>query len=226
MALSVDHLVIAADTLDTGVRWCQEVLGVEPGPGGRHPLMGTHNRLLNIASLAHPGAYLEIIAIDPDAPPPGRPRWFGLDARPPGACPSLVHWVAKVEGVALLAQACRSLGLDPGQPVATHRDSPAGRLAWTLTLRDDGRPQAGGAMPSLIEWQGTLHPAKMLPPSGVELESLVTGGLPHGVAALLESPALGTGGDHALSVVLRTPRGPVTLHTGAPDPATSRSFSP
>lgn len=215
MALSVDHVVVAADTLEAGARWCRDVLGVEPGPGGKHPLMGTHNRLLNIASPAHPGAYLEIIAIDPDAPSPGRARWFGLDARPAGAPPALVHWVARVEGVALLAQACRSLGLDPGQPVATHRESPAGRLAWTLTLRDDGRPLAGGAMPSLIEWQGALHPVNMLQPCGVELESLVIGGLPHGIAALLGSPAVGTDGSHALSVTLRTPKGLVELHTAA-----------
>ncbi len=213
MALSVDHLVVAADTLEAGVRWCLDVLGVEPGPGGRHPLMGTHNRLLNIAGPAHPGAYLEIIAIDLEAAPPGRARWFGLDARPAGAPPALVHLVARVEGVALLAQACRSLGLDPGQPVSTHRDSPAGRLAWTLTLRDDGLPQAGGALPSLIEWHGPLHPVTMLPPSGVVLEHIATGALPNGVRALLDSPAVGVGGPHALSVTLRTPKGPVELHT-------------
>jgi hypothetical protein len=70
-------------------------------------------------------------------------------------------------------------------------------------------------MPSLIEWQGTLHPVNMLPPCGVELESLVIGGLPHGIAALLDSPAVGTDGSHALSVTLRTPKGLVELHTAA-----------
>ena len=28
---------------------------------------------------AYPGSYLEIIAINPDAPDPGRSRWFDLD---------------------------------------------------------------------------------------------------------------------------------------------------
>ena len=51
-----DHLVIAAATLNDGVLWCERMLGVTPGPGGTHPLMGTHNRLLNIASPDFPCA--------------------------------------------------------------------------------------------------------------------------------------------------------------------------
>jgi hypothetical protein len=80
MACEIDHLVIAAHDLAHGVHWCEQTLGVTPGPGGRHPLMSTHNRLLKLdAGPGHPRAYLEIIAIDPEAPPPGRARWFGLD---------------------------------------------------------------------------------------------------------------------------------------------------
>ena len=47
-AAAVDHLVVAAATLADGVAWCERTLGVTPGPGGRHPLFGTHNRLLKI----------------------------------------------------------------------------------------------------------------------------------------------------------------------------------
>ena len=75
----LDHLVVAAASLDEGVAWCERTLGVTPGPGGRHPLMGTHNRLLALAGEAFPASYLEIIAIDPDAAAPRRVRWFGLD---------------------------------------------------------------------------------------------------------------------------------------------------
>jgi uncharacterized membrane protein YphA (DoxX/SURF4 family) len=42
---ALDHLVIMASTLAQGVAWCEATLGVTPGPGGEHPLMGTHNRL-------------------------------------------------------------------------------------------------------------------------------------------------------------------------------------
>ncbi len=68
----LDHLVMAAHTLEQGVAWCEAVLGATPAAGGKHVGMGTHNRLLSIGSVAFPQAYLEIIAIDPEAPPPGR----------------------------------------------------------------------------------------------------------------------------------------------------------
>jgi hypothetical protein len=58
--------VVLAASLDQGVAWCEATLGVTPGPGGEHPLMGTHNRLLRIATASHPRAYLEIIAVNPD----------------------------------------------------------------------------------------------------------------------------------------------------------------
>src|SRR6478735_419898 len=70
----IDHLVVAARTLDQGVQWCEATLGVTPGAGGEHPLMGTHNRLLRIATVQYPRAYLEIIAIDPAAQTPSRRR--------------------------------------------------------------------------------------------------------------------------------------------------------
>ena len=79
MAARVDHLVIAAASLDEGVAWCEATLGVTPGPGGEHPLMGTHNRLLRIATVDYPRAYLEIIAIQPGRAAQRPRRWFDLD---------------------------------------------------------------------------------------------------------------------------------------------------
>ena len=72
MNCDIDHLVIGAASLAQGTAWCEATFGVVPGPGGVHPLMGTHNRLLSIGTEAFPNAYLEIIAIDPEAAPPGR----------------------------------------------------------------------------------------------------------------------------------------------------------
>jgi hypothetical protein len=43
-----------AASLPEGVAWCEATLGVTPGPGGEHPLMGTHNRLLRIATAGFP----------------------------------------------------------------------------------------------------------------------------------------------------------------------------
>jgi hypothetical protein len=65
----VDHLVVLATDLASGTAWCEHTLGVAPAAGGEHPLMGTHNRLLQLSGPAHPRAYLEIIAINPIATP-------------------------------------------------------------------------------------------------------------------------------------------------------------
>ncbi|HSH43331.1 MAG TPA: VOC family protein, partial [Arenicellales bacterium] len=71
----LDHLVVAAADLAAGREYIEDLLGVRTEAGGRHDAIGTHNQLLRLGD----DQYLEIIAVDPDAPAPGKPRWFGLD---------------------------------------------------------------------------------------------------------------------------------------------------
>lgn len=175
----VDHLVVVAHTLAQGVAWCEAEWGVSPGPGGRHPLMGTHNRLVRIGGPAWPEAYLEIIAIDPeaDAPPAaGRARWFGMDEPALRAAvreaPRLVHWVAQTPDIRRSCTALAALGENVGVPVAASRATPEGELRWLISLRDDGAPQHAGALPALIEWSGT-HPSAAMADAGLRLERLV-----------------------------------------------------
>lgn len=213
----LDHLVVAAATLADGEAWCERTLGVTPGPGGRHPLFGTHNRLLKIASEAFPLAYLEIIAIDPEAPPPGRRRWFGLDGLDGldgSGGPRLIHWVARTDALVAQRQALVDLGLDPGPAIAASRDTPQGLLAWQILVRDDGTLRCGGALPTLIRWQGR-HPADAMAASGVVLKSLTLSGLPPRAAEVLDlrGIALSSAAGPALQAVLSTPRGDVTLRS-------------
>lgn len=209
----LDHLVVACATLDDGVRWCEEALGVTPGPGGKHPLMGTHNRLLLIASVDFPGAYLELIAIDPAAAPPGRRRWFGLDESDSQASPALVHWVVRTRDVHALRDALRAHGPDAGEPVAASRETAHGVLRWQITVRDDGRPQAGGAWPTLIQWDGT-HPTQHMADTGVTLEGLTVSGLPAAARELLVMRGLcDADAGPALHATLQGPRGRVILES-------------
>jgi hypothetical protein len=185
----VDHLVVAAASLEQGASWCEEVLGATPVAGGKHALMGTHNRLLSIGSAAFPMAYLEIIAIDPDAPAPGRARWFGLDdvclQAALRARPRLLHVVARSTQLEATLAALSELGVDAGRPVAAERASAHGLLSWRIAGRADGQLLFGGALPTLIEWQGA-HPTEHMPPSPVALKSLALGGLPAAVAAAVD----------------------------------------
>ena len=74
MTAHLDHLVIAAADLESGKAWLEDRTGLKMQPGGEHAYFGTHNALLGLR-----GSYLEVIALDPAAPAPAYPRWFGLD---------------------------------------------------------------------------------------------------------------------------------------------------
>ena len=164
MALSLDHLAVAAISIDD--RRLDDLLGVELSPGGKHARMGTHNRLLRLGATS----YLELIAIDPQASAPGHPRWFELDTPAMkarlGAGPRLVHWVARVKTTEL-----PPLPFDVGPWEKFQR----GDLSWQLTVRADGTLPADGVVPSLICWDGAAHPAARLPDAGVTLDGLELG---------------------------------------------------
>lgn len=211
MSWAVDHLVVGAATLEQGAAWCAATLGVLPGPGGKHPLMGTHNLLLAIGAPDFPKAYLEIIAIDPQAPAPQRRRWFDLDdpalRAALAAGPRLIHWVARCDDVVAECAALAAAGIDRGEVLQAERDTPRGLLRWRICVRSDGQRLAGGALPTLIEW-GDTHPADSLAASPVRLEALAVGRLP--VAAARYLPAAVNVAD-AFGATLATPLGPVRL---------------
>jgi hypothetical protein len=227
MAARIDHLVIAARTLDEGVRWCEATLGVVPGPGGAHPLMGTHNRLISVATPAFPQAYLEIIAIDATKQPTrgaGLHRWFDLDdaALQAGLAqhgPQLVHFVARVPDAAasLHALAAGPVPIDRGPLVEASRDTPAGRLDWKISVRDDGQRLFYGTLPTVIQW-GPVHPADTMPESGVTLLGLAaTHPRPEVLRAALDALGLRTldvqAGPPNLIATLQTPRGRIQLES-------------
>jgi hypothetical protein len=220
----LDHLVVVAHTLADGVAWCERTLGVTPGPGGEHPLMGTHNRLLSVASPAFPAAYLEIIAINTVAESSTRTsgrRWFDMDFEPlmqrvARDGPQLAHWVVRVPDLAAALLPLNRAGLHPGDPVALSRATPQGLLQWHITLRPDGVRPLGGCLPTLIQW-GNSHPSSQLPASGVTLDALTIGHpqaqvLSDALAALKAPAQVTLAPAPMLQARLRTPAGPVTLN--------------
>jgi Glyoxalase-like domain len=175
----LDHLVVAATSLDEGVAWCEATLGVSPGPGGAHALFGTHNRLLRLHSGEHRQTYLEIIAIDPGAlptrPAPLR-RWFDLDdpalrQRLQQQGPQLIHWVASVPDIDAACARLRTLDIERGPVIEASRPTPQGLLRWRIAVRDDGQRLFGGALPTLIQW-GDTHPAAGMSSTGLTLRTL------------------------------------------------------
>ncbi|KAA3630698.1 MAG: VOC family protein [Proteobacteria bacterium] len=159
----LDHIVIAAETLDAGRRYLLDRLGVDIPPGGRHRGMATHNCVMSLGA----GVYFELIAIDPDAISQQRPRWFDLDnpwlRQALTAGPRLVTWVVRVDGLDTIPYD-RAIW---GQPRTMKRDD----LRWRITIPDDGRLPGAGLLPTMIEWE-CEPPANAMKNPGCTLKSL------------------------------------------------------
>ncbi|WP_025137315.1 VOC family protein [Achromobacter sp. DH1f] len=202
MKLALDHLVVAAADLDSGTRHVADLLGIAPAGGGAHPRMGTHNRVLGMAG----GVYLEVIAIDPDAPAPQRPRWFGLDQPALRARladgPFLAHWAARVAAPDDLSawQARHPDRIAPAIPMTR------GNLRWRLTVPDDGslptwrdggQTAGDGLLPTLIQWDVDAYPGVSLPRQALTLQSLAG---THPRVALLRQGLAWLGADHLITI--------------------------
>ena len=201
--MQLDHLAITCASLPEGAAWTEGRLGVPLEPGGKHAHFGTHNRLLSLG----PGLYLEVIAPDPEAPAPDRPRWFDLDH---AGSPALGNWIARVPDH---ARALAKAPPEAGEPL----DLTRGDLAWTVAVPPDGSLPWGAAYPTLIQWRAGGHPASRLPDRGVRLLALEIGHprAPRLASLLadLDDPRVSVVTDDApsLRARLQTPMGEVTL---------------
>lgn len=209
----LDHLVIGARSLEEGRSFIADLLGVSPVAGGTHPNMGTHNVLLSLGG----SVYLEVIAVDPEAEPPDRPRWFSLDnpkvrqALERG--PQLLTWVARTPDIAELKRL---------SPYATCdvREMSRGDLRWLFAFTEDGECPGSGLLPHVIEWRGAAHPTDMLPSSNCRFSALKAG-LDDADNAAATLVAMGLEnlftarnsqqGDAGLSAVIETPHGEIVL---------------
>lgn len=163
----VDHLILGCPNLDQGISWVKERFGVEPVVGGRHPDYGTHNALVSIGEMS----YLEIMAPDPAASPPPERSLFGLWQLP---TPRLVTWVVRRGSIEGSAKLVTATGVDMGRVLPGSRQRPDGStISWKIT--DPYADRLGGAVPFLIDWGDSPHPAITAPRIGtlvsLEIES-------------------------------------------------------
>jgi hypothetical protein len=212
---NLDHIVIAAATLQQGVDYVHSSLGVKIPKGGVHQTMGTHNHLMQLGN----DAYLEVIAIDPEATTPTQPRWFGLDTTLMRAAirhkPRLITWVMNTADIHQLVD---RTDFDLGAPTALSRDN----LKWEIALPDDGRLLADGMLPYCIQWQSKPHPSQAMTNSGCLLQSLtIHHNRPRWISDRLDAmeashlvhvEALPDNKSPYLSATIDTPTGSVTLN--------------
>jgi hypothetical protein len=165
LSADIDHLVVGAASLEQGMAFVERELHVFAMGGGKHEFAGTHNRLLRLGQ----STYLEIIAVDPDAPAPLVPRWFSLDSKwlqdLLALKPRLLTWVVRTDDVRRLSARC---SLPLGEVKSASRD----RWQWLITLQPDGAMSGDGVVPLLIQWQAGTHPAELLPDVDCRLMAL------------------------------------------------------
>ncbi len=165
--LQLDHITVIAPDLAEGVAHVRDCLDLDVPFGQRHGYMGTHNHLLQLGG----SVYLEIVALDPEGRPPGRPRWFGLDdaksvRRAWDEGRRLRGWVARADGIdAVLAGREAVFGRKVALPPV---DS-----SFDFAIPDDGSLPLDGAMPSLIDRRGKPRAMATMADLGARLRSLV-----------------------------------------------------
>jgi hypothetical protein len=165
--LKLDHITVIAPSLEEGVQHVRDCLAVDVPFGQRHAYMGTHNHLLQLGD----AAYLEIVAVDPEAQAPERVRWFGLDDQKKvlsdwQAGRRLRGWVAGTDMFDAVMAAHDGIF---GEKVPLPSASPL----FDFGIPRDGSLPLNGAAPSLIDRRGTPRAMDTIADRGARLKTFI-----------------------------------------------------
>lgn len=143
MLQGIDHVVIAVTDPDAAAADLETWLGLKPGGGGRHDLLGTYNRLVWLGD-----TYLELIGVfDPEL---AAASWVGaptLRALQRGG--GLATWAIATDAIDDDVSDFRARGSDLAAPGAGERRRPDGEVVrWRLAAAPHLDP---GLPPFLIE---------------------------------------------------------------------------
>ena len=163
--LKLDHISVIAPSLAEGVSHVRTCLDLDLPFGQRHAYMGTHNHLLQLGDTV----YLEIVALDPEADGPGRPRWFGLDDQNKVRSDwnegrRLRGWVARTDAIDTIIA---GHGAIFGEKVPL----PAVNSSFDFAIPHDGSLPLDGAAPSIIDRRGKPRSMATIADLGARLRS-------------------------------------------------------
>ncbi len=162
--VNVDHLIYTVPNLEDGIAEIVSMFGVRPVCGGSHPAFGTCNALLSLGNRT----YLEIMAPDHSLPVPENGRLFEGEFNN-----KLTTWVLNAENIVETHRYANENGIVLGEILPGERVKPDGtKLNWLLT--DPYAFAKQGAIPFLINWGDSLHPADTSP-NGGKLQTLRIG---------------------------------------------------
>lgn len=143
MLLGIDHLVIAVRDLDEGAGELERKVGLAATGGGRHPTLGTQNRLAWLGD-----SYVELVSIADRSV--AESSWLGIPAiaaleRGGG----LVTWAVATDAIVTDVASLRAGGARFGDPMPGRRERPDGAVVrWQLAIGSDLGPSEP---PFLIE---------------------------------------------------------------------------
>lgn len=154
----IDHILLGIDDLDRGIESFEQLTGVRPVYGGKHP-GGTHNALVSLGD----GTYLEILALQPHGTPPQ--EYAGLKQL---RKLTPIGWAVSSKDAAQLRGRLTSAGLAVTEPSAGSRKTPAGStLSWqTFGLKDNF-----AEAPFFIVWSAQSPHPSTTSPTGCRLQS-------------------------------------------------------
>lgn len=160
----LDHITIIAPSLNEGIEHVRASLGIDISHGAIHSDMGTHNKRLRLGA----ETYLEVVAIDPSATPPTRPRWFDLDHIDKlqqnwedGL--RLKTWVVRTDNIdEILASEGQLFGTKTWLENAFH-----------FSLLPDGSLPMDGVLPNIIDRGGRAPPSIGFEDQGMQLREFV-----------------------------------------------------
>jgi hypothetical protein len=167
MLLGIDHLVIAVADPDMAASELETRLGLAPGGGGRHDLLGTFNRLVWLGD-----TYLELIGVfDPER---AASTWIGAPTRRAlEAGGGLATWAVATDAIDADVAAFRARGSALAEPVAGERLRPDGRIVrWRLSAAErldrDRPPFLIEHDPTSAEWSPSERVARAEGPARLE----------------------------------------------------------
>jgi hypothetical protein len=147
----LDHLIVVAPSLESGMAEIEERLGVRPSAGGRHEGRGTQNALLSLGE----GQYLELLTPDPQQSLPVERRFLCVSEQTRF---HVATWVAKASNLDEVQRAAEAAGVPLGEPREGGRRRADGTvLAWRSLGAD--APRLDGMIPFFIDWGDTPHPS-------------------------------------------------------------------
>lgn len=151
----VDHVLLPVADLDEGAQRLRDRFGLESIAGGRHPNVGTANRIVPLGS-----QYLELIAIiDPEEAAASLLGRRVARALKDGT--TFVAWALRTQDLDALRRKFQTAGWDLPPMIEGSRNRPDGQaLSWRTQYLDSSPVPI--AIPFVIEWRipNGLHPGQ------------------------------------------------------------------